>query len=235
MTRLRQASVAHRTHRLIASRHPTIGVFDDLTDDQEELRAAYVLEMATNPRLNESVDRLALLMPNEIVSGPTGSIVMAAFLYTDERGGRFHDRRLGAWYAALDLQTAIAETVFHSERRLRLSDGGFPNRIQVRELVTDLDLDVIDIRGLASERPELYDPDPDRYASSQRFAAQLRWPADPHDRCAGLIFDSVRRAGGENVCLFWPSVVPRPVVQGDFFDYAWDRDANISVMKSTMV
>ncbi|MEZ5667255.1 MAG: RES family NAD+ phosphorylase [Alphaproteobacteria bacterium] len=235
MTDLPRAVVAGRSHRLIASRHPTVGVFDDLTDDPEDLRVAFQLEMATNPRLGEAADRLALLYPDELLAGPTASLVMAAFLHTDERGGRFHDRRLGAWYAALELETAIAETVFHNERRLRMSEAGFPNRVQVRELMADLDLELADIRGMAAERPDLYDPDPAHYPVSQAFAAALRWPQSPapSPRCAGLTYDSVRRARGRNVCLFWPSDVPRPVVQGGQFDYAWDREGRVSVTKAT--
>ncbi len=227
--------VAGRTHRLIASRHPTVGIFDDLTADPEELQAAFLLEMATSQRHGAAAARLARLMPDQVVTGPSASIVMAAFLYTDERGGRFHDRRLGAWYAARSLDTAIAETLFHNERRLRLSEGGFPNRIQMRELITDLDLELVDIRPLVATRPELYDPDPDRYAAPQAFAAGLRWPGEGGPHCHGLLYASVRHAGGENVCLFWPASVPRPVLQGVHLEYAWDRDGRSTVVKLTKV
>lgn len=231
------ARIVGRTHRLIASRYPTVGVFDDLTDDPEELRVAFLLETATSPRHGDAVARLDRLMPGEIVSGPGASLVMAAFLYTDERGARFHERRLGAWYAACEIETAIAETVFHHERRLRLSEGGFPNRIQMRELLTDVDLDLVDLRGLKESRPDLYDPDPDRYAASQAFAAGLRWPAapEPAGRCNGLVYDSVRRAGGKNVCLLWPSAVPLPVVQGEHFEYVWDAAGRLAVSRQTRV
>ena len=232
---LPSTAVAGRTHRLIASRHPTVGVFDDLTDDPEELRAAFLLEMASSPRHGALAGRLALLMPEEMLSGPSAAIVMAAFLYTDARGGRFHDHRLGAWYAGRALETAIAETLYHNQRRLRLSAGGFPNRIQVRELIGDLALELSDIRGLVSARPELYDPDPDRYAAPQAFAAALRWPAEGAGRCNGLVYASVRHIGGENVCLFWPTAVPRPLRQGAHLEYAWDRSGRSSVMKLTKV
>lgn len=235
MSELPRATIRHRSHRLIASRHPTIGVFDDLTDDPEDLEAAFLLEMATNPRVGDLARRLALLMPDEVVSGPTASMVMAAFLHTDARGGRFHDSRLGAWYAALDLKTAIAETVFHNERRLKMSDGGFPNRIQVRELICDLAIELTDLRGLRGERPELYDPDPESYPASQAFAAALRWPAAGTPRCNGLAFASVRREGGENVCLFWPSLVPRPVIQGNHLEYAWDSAGVLSVLRLSKI
>ena len=37
-------------HRLISSNYPTIGIFDDLTDDLEELRVGFILEAMTNDR-----------------------------------------------------------------------------------------------------------------------------------------------------------------------------------------
>jgi len=38
------AHVRDSTHRLIASRFPPVGVFDDLSTDKEELAIAYLLE-----------------------------------------------------------------------------------------------------------------------------------------------------------------------------------------------
>lgn len=232
---LRTSPVVGRTHRLIAARYPTVGVFDDLSDDPEERRIAFLLEAATGPGVRQAADRLARLSPDEILGGPSASLVMSAFLYTDERGGRFHDHRLGAWYAALEVDTAIAETVFHHERRLRSSEAGFPNRIQIRELRADLVRELVDLRGLRTDRADLYDPDPDRYAVSQAFAAALRWPAVTAPRTDGLVYDSVRRAGGQNVCLFWPSVVPRPVTAGDRYDYAWDAAGTLTVTRQSDV
>ena len=127
-----RSRVQARTHRLIASRFPTVGVFDDIAASEEELRVAFLLEDLTNVR---SHARLNALPPHGVASGPTASIAMAAFLHCAPEGGRFSDGDLGAWYGATDLSTAIAETVYHHERRLRASAAGFPARIQMRELV----------------------------------------------------------------------------------------------------
>ena len=130
MTELKRSRIRRKTHRLIASQYPIVGVFDDLTSDPDDLRAAFILEALTNDRL--AAQRINLLPDAEIIAGTVGSgatIVMAAFLHADEAGGKFTDSRLGGWYAAFDLETAIAETLHHNDRRLRLSAGGFPNRI----------------------------------------------------------------------------------------------------------
>jgi len=235
MTALVRSQVRQRTHRLIASRYPTVGVFDDLTADPEELRVAFLLEAATNDRFALLSRRLGILPDREIVSGETASLVMAAFLHADPAGGRFTDHQLGAWYAACDVETAITETLYHSDRRLRHSADAFPSAIQIRELIVDLDCALADIRGKQAEMPELYDPDPDNYGPSQRFAVRIRWPDDGSEPENGLIYDSVRRAGGTNVCVFRPSLLPLPVLQGDHYEYRWDAAGTATVLKITNV
>lgn len=89
-----------------------------------------------------------------------------------DEGGRFHHAALGAWYAARDLATAIEETVHHNQRRLAASGGGFPARLQLRELVAGLDAQLLDLRGAQGSHPELYRPDD--YSASQAFARERR-------------------------------------------------------------
>jgi hypothetical protein len=227
MTALARAHLRETTHRLIASRFPPVGVFDDLTADKEDLAIAFLLESATNDRLAVLSRRLPLLPKSEIVQGPGATLVMAAFLHADEAGGRFTDGRLGAWYAALDVDTAIAETVHHSTRRLRLSDGAFPSNIQMRELIAGIDCTLVDLHGQQKSRPDLYDPAD--YTASRVFGIALRWPAAGEGE-NGIVYDSVRRAGGTNVCIYRPSLVRLPVTQGDHYEYRWDAAGNVSVL-----
>lgn len=235
MAALDRTQISQRTHRLIASRFPTVGVFDDLTEHPDELRVAFLLEAATNDRFALVASRLGILPDEEIVTGDTASLVMAAFLHADSAGGRFTDERLGAWYAAFDIDTAIAETLFHSERRLQHSEGAFPTNIQIRELIANIDCELCDIRGKQDEMPELYRPDPADYGPTQRFAAGLRWPANDGDGENGLVYDSVRKEGGTNVCIFRPTSVPRPVLQGNHYEYRWDAGGQANVVQITNV
>ena len=78
---LDKTRVRQKTHRLIASKYPTIGVFDDLTDDSEDLRVAFILEAMSNDRFLLLQSRIALIPNQEIASGNTASLVMAAFLH----------------------------------------------------------------------------------------------------------------------------------------------------------
>lgn len=233
MTALRRAHVREHTHRLIASRYPTVGPFDDLAADKEELAVAFLLESVSNDRLAMLSRRLALLPLNEIAQGPGATMVMAAFLHADEAGGRFTDGRLGAWYASFDVETAIAETLHHSARRLRHSERAFPSNIQLRELVAGTDAELVNIRGEKDARAELYHPD--NYAAAQAFGAGLRWPvSEPGEN--GIVYDSVRRAGGTNVCIYRPSLILLPVVDpGEHYEYRWDSSGRASVLKLTTV
>jgi RES domain len=232
MTAPDRAQVRQSTHRLIASRHPPIGVFDDLSVDPDELTTAFLLESATNDRLAMLARRLSLLPKSEIVQGPGATMVMAAFLHADETGGRFTDGRLGAWYASFNVETGIAETLYHSTRRLRLSESGFPSNIQMRELVAGIDCELIDIRSRQATHPELYHPED--YSAGRAFGIRLRWPASGAGE-NGIVYDSVRRAGGANVCIFRPSLVIVPVVQGDHYAYRWDASGTATVLKLTNV
>ncbi len=230
MTALVRLHIHQKTHRLIASRFPTIGVFDDLTNDPLELRAAFLLESLTNDRL--AAKRLGMLPDSEIITGPSGSgasMVMAAFLHADASGGRFTDGRLGAWYASFELESAIAETIYHNTRRLQLSQAGFPNRIQMRELVATIDCELVDVRA---GRSELYHET--NYSVSQSFAAELRYrqSGNPEN---GILFDSVRRKSGTNICIFWPSKVPLPIVQAGHYEYLWNGRGEVTVVKLTGV
>src|SRR3546814_13553872 len=107
-----------RTYRLIASRYPTVGLFDDIAGDEEDLRAAFELEALTNDRTT-ATERLRRILGGEVAMGQYGApMVMAALLHADHAGGRFTDHRLGAWYAAGDIATAIEENVSHQQRQI---------------------------------------------------------------------------------------------------------------------
>jgi len=226
------ARVRARTHRLISSRYPTVGVFDDIADNEDDLRVAFELEDLTNDR-QTATERLRRVPGGEIALGEAGAtIVMAAFLHASPTGGRFSDYRLGAWYAATDVTTAIEETVYHHERRLRASAAGFPNRLQMREILADIDTDLLDLRGRQAQQPELYHLTD--YTASQAYASARRWPfVQPGE--AGFVYDSVRHAGGVNVCLFRPREVGLPLLQGDHLEYVWDAKGKLDILKLTNV
>ncbi len=68
----------------------------------------------------------------------------------------------------------------------------------------------LDIRGQARARPDLYAPD--SYGASQQFGEAVRASGG-----AGILYDSVRHAGGVNVVAHRPGNV-LDVVQADHFE-----------------
>jgi RES domain-containing protein len=214
------------THRLIASRWPTVGAFDDLVDPADA-EAAMELEGATNDRLTGALGRLAAIPAGDRAMGPGATIAMAAFLHPSPGGGRFSHERLGAWYAACEPETAIQETLFHHGRRLRASESGFPNRMEMREVLSNPRASLRDLRGLRARCPELYDPEPSQYHTSQKFGEDLR-----RSGADGIIYESVRHTVGTNIVLFKPRLV-MPVRQGEHYVYTWDASGTASVAKLT--
>ena len=214
MSRPKVARIRRATRRLIASRWPTIGVFDRVASTPADIEAAYELEMLTNDRLHVPLQRLHELPQREWAIGvPNATIIMAAFLHADDEGGRFTDSTLGAWYCSFDLQTAIRETVYHHTRRLSHSQAGYYQTIQMRELRADVNAEFHDLRGRKKQLPALYSPT--SYRDSQPFGVALR-----KSGANGICYDSVRNAGGVCLAVFRPRLVLN-VTQGDHFQYEW--------------
>jgi hypothetical protein len=219
------ARVRGRSHRLIATRWPMVGVFDTVATP-DDAREALILESWTNDRVTGELDRLAGLPDDEwLLDVPGATLVMAAFCYPPPGGGRFTSERLGAWYAARDVDTAVAETVYHHQRRLGLSALGYRASIRMRELRVQLDARLHDIRGQHRTRRELYDPE--SYARSQPFGESLRDAGSN-----GIVFDSVRRPGGHNVVVFRPRLLA-PVEEGDRYDYHWTGNPDPTIERVT--
>jgi hypothetical protein len=201
------APAPYPTHRLIPSRFPPIGLFDTVTTAAD---LAAVMELAgwTNDRLvAERIDRLPR---DEWVYGrPNASIVMAAFLHAAPGGARFNRAELGAWYASAELVTAAAE-VAHHLRREAVARGVPAMRRQFRAYTARLAGDYVDLRGRQAEFPDIYAPD--RYDASQAFGEEVRASGG-----AGILYDSLRRAGGVNIAAHRPRNV-QDVIQADHFE-----------------
>ena len=195
------------TYRMIPSRFPPVGLFDTVATAADLLP---VMELAgwTNDRLvAERIDRLPR---DEWVYGrPNASVVMAAFLHAAPTGMRFNSADLGAWYAAAALATAGLE-VGHHLRREAVSTGVAEIRRQYRCYAARLEGKYLDIRGQQAARPEVYAPD--SYAASQRLGEAVRASGD-----AGIIYDSLRHAGGVSVVAHRPRNI-LDVVQADHFE-----------------
>lgn len=174
------------TYRLIPSRFPPIGLFDTVATAAD---AAAVMELAgwTNDRL--VAERLRRLPEAEWVHGrPNASVVMASFLHVAPGGSRFNGPDLGAWYAAAALPTAAFEVAHHLRREAVLTSAATLSR-DFRTYMADLAGAYVDIRGRQAEWA-----DPASYAASQALGERIRASGG-----AGILYDSIRHAGGINV------------------------------------
>jgi len=108
------------SHRLIPSRHSESGtVLADIVDSDEMLEDIVLLDGATNDRIQGEQQGLIGISTYELVYGiPNAHVVNAAFTHTNESGSRFNDQTRGAWYAAEELETSLAEVTYHKARRL---------------------------------------------------------------------------------------------------------------------
>jgi hypothetical protein len=200
-----------RACRLVASRYPSVGIFDDLVDPQD-LEALIELEAWTNDRVSTELGVLHLLPRDEwIVGEPMASVVMAAFCHPRTGGGRFSSELRGAWYAARTVDTALAESVYHRTRELA-EVGHFETRVQMRVYHSDIASTFHDLRDAQGYAP-IYDPD--SYTLSQQFARGL-FDQGSH----GIVYDSVRHPGGECLACFRPRLVKRVRVAAHY-EYIW--------------
>ena len=144
-------SIGRRPGAIIASRYPPINLFERLTADTAAWDALMALEQLTNPRVRDEVGDIALVPPDDRVSGPGASYVMAAFTHINPKGSRFSDGSFGVYYAAAALETAIAETVFHFEAFAR--DSADPPRSEdMRVLVGTVAAELEDVTALPIAR-----------------------------------------------------------------------------------
>ncbi|HUQ11619.1 MAG TPA: RES family NAD+ phosphorylase [Steroidobacteraceae bacterium] len=202
-------------YRIVASRMPTIHLFDRVADPAD-WDALYALESLTNPRIRNEIGELRLVPVADRVSGPNASIVMAPFTHLSPQGTRFTDGHFGAYYAAESLDTAIAETRFHRENFLRATSQP-PIELEMRCYLADVASELHDLRGRRIELPDVYDPS--SYVASQKLGRELREAGSN-----GIAFDSVRRSGGQCVAVFRPRLVQN-VRQNVHLRYAWDGNS----------
>jgi len=211
-----------RAHRIVSSRFPTVGPWDRIAQPAD-FEALAEVEALTNPRIRDELGVLALTPPERRVSGPGTTPVMAAFTHLNPEGSRFSDGTYGVFYAARELETSLRETVYHTSRFLARTHEP-PTRVEMRCYVTRIAARFHDIGG---GHPKLHDPDD--YSASQAFARELRG-----ENSDGIVYDSVRRAGGQCVAVFWPDRVGR-CTQSRHFAYCWDGTAITDVLELSAV
>jgi RES domain-containing protein len=212
-----------RTVRLVASARLREAVLTPLVDNADEPALLAEIESATSGRLVAQERGLGALDPAELVHGvPHAHFINASFAYAKPRSPmRFNPPDRGAWYAALAVETCIAEVGYHLTQALA-DAGDFNAVVEYGELLASMAGVFVDLRG-SSDHPSL-DPDPAiGYAAGNIVAAQARIAG--HN---GIIYPSVRHEGGTCIAALWPNVV-QSVVQGAMLRLKWSGTPDYSI------
>ena len=204
-----------RTVRLVSSARLRDPVLLKLVD-QDEFDALAEIEGATSGRLRtqevggDHLDRREL-----VFAIPHAHIINAAFSYwLPRRLNRFNGPGRGAWYAALLVETCIAEVTFHMERELA-NVGDFRAVVEYAELFASFVGDFVDVRGVRPP-PDCLDPDPVKgYPAGNRLADAVRVAGH-----YGIVYPSVRAAGGTCFAALVPHAV-QSVAQGGMIRLSW--------------
>jgi hypothetical protein len=192
-------------HRLIASRFPTVGLYDTIAAP-DDLDVVFAIEALTNPRVRQEIGEIDLVPRDQRVVGAGATLIMAAFTHLNPLGSRFSDGSWGVYYAADTLLTAVAEVSHHRAAFLaRTREPAID--IDLRWIKADLKAGMHDIRNQQPQFPAVYDPVV--YGAGQRLARELRAQGS-----AGIVYSSVRHAGGECAAVFQPKALSRARAAG---------------------
>jgi RES domain-containing protein len=194
-----------------------------LADGDDDLSLLAEIEGATSGRLIAEERGSGGLTAEELVHGvPHARFINASFAYAKPREPmRFNPANRGAWYAALEVETCIAEVGYHLTGALADAND-FTAVVEYGEMLASMAGVFVDLRGTPGH-PSL-DPDPALgYPAGNAVAAAAR--AAGHN---GIIYPSVRHAGATCVAALWPNVV-QSVVQGAMYRLTWSGSPDFQV------
>jgi hypothetical protein len=195
------------THRLIPNKFCEGGesVLSRLGLPAAQMEHLFQLDDATNSRLAGEANLLPGITVHELVFGvPHYHIVNAAFTYAHPEGSRFSGSGRGAWYAGFSLKTAQAEAAFHYGKGLREVNWQHEETVVYREYLADFRAQFHDLRDGKAKGEGAFKKylNPDSYRASQKLGRTLLGKGS-----AGIVYPSVRHAGGNCIACFRPALV----------------------------
>jgi hypothetical protein len=213
-----------RTVRLVSTARLRPSVLLDLVSE-DEVEALFELEGATSQRLMAQARGSEDLRPEELVYGvPHAAFINAAFSYAKPRGlNRFNGAGRGAWYAALDVETCLAEITYHHTKFLE-DAGVFQGTIEYAEIFASLAGEFIDLRD-KSELDCLHPNETIGYPAGNAVADAARAKG-----LNGIIYPSVRHADGTCFAVLFPHAV-QSVAQGDVYRMSWTGSATPKIQR----
>ena len=203
-----------RTVRLVSTARLRQPVLLDLCD-QSDLTALAEIEGATSGRLTAEARGSTGISSHELVHGvPHARHINAAFAYArPDSLNRFNGPDRGAWYAALELETSLAEVSFHLAQFLE-DTGLFEAVVDYAEMFASFAGEFVDLR-MTPDHPALAPDEAAGYPAGNVLAQATRASG-----LNGIVDPSVRRAGGTCVAALFPHAV-QSVAQGDVYRLRW--------------
>ena len=205
-----------RTVRLVSSARLRDPVLLKLVEE-EELGALAEIEGATSARLVAEAHGAEGVPRNELVHGvPYAAFINASFAYWKPQApNRFNTTR-GAWYAALAVETCMREVAFHMTEFLARS-GVLRGVVDYAEMFASMAGEFVDLR--ATPTHACLDPDVAAgYPAGNALAEAARARG-----LNGVIYPSVRHAGGTCIAALWPHAV-QSVAPGALYRFTWVDD-----------
>lgn len=208
--------VKQTAYRLIPSKYPPKSLFDDVAD-HAEFEVLFSIQALTNPRIRNELGSLNRVPPQERPYGIRGcNYALGPFVHINPAGSRFSNGDFGVYYAADEVQTAIAETRYHQQNYFGNIVGLKYDRLSMRCLKTLFSASLRDIRA-QDFAPFAWHHNHD-YSASQQLGQQLKANLEQ-----GVVYCSVRQRGKICYALFTPSVI-EDVIQAAHYEYIWDGE-----------
>jgi hypothetical protein len=201
--------------RIVPTRYPAINLFDRVAG-ADDFDALYALEAMTNERLRDDLGEIARVAREHRVYGPGSGPIMAAFTHVNVLGSRFSDGSRGVFYAAHERATAVAETRHHHAAFMAATQQR-AQHLPMRLYRVAIAARLHDLRPAGAVPEAVYDPAD--YHAARALGARLAEAGS-----AGVVYRSVRHAGGQCVGLFRPNGAST-CVHAAFLLYAWDGQA----------
>lgn len=204
-----------RTVRLVATARLRAAVLAALVEGEDELADLAEIEGATSARLMAQDRGISGLRANELVYDvPHAHFINASFAYArPQQPNRFNGPNRGAWYAALDVATCLAEVGFHLTNMLA-DAGDYTATVEYAEMFSSMAGDFLDLRQ-APAHPALGAEIATAYPVGNALADQARATG-----LNGIIYPSVRHAGGTCIAALRPAAV-QSVRQGAVYRMVW--------------
>ncbi|RYG08305.1 MAG: RES domain-containing protein, partial [Chitinophagaceae bacterium] len=159
-------------YRLIPSKYPPRSLFDDVAT-HDEFEVLFAIQELTNPRIRNEVGNLNRVPAQDRPYGIRGcNYALGPFVHLNPAGSRFSNGEFGVYYAAEDVQTAIAETRHHQQNYFSAVVGLKFDRLTMRCLKTQFSATLRDIRGNEFKENEWYDKN--KYIAAQLLGSSLK-------------------------------------------------------------